>query len=516
MNALATHERRYGRKADTATSGKEADKTPDNKTDQSKDTKAAADAGQEIQAETLGKLIREQVEAGIRGAKLSVDTEVLTKIVSEEVQKAFGAGKLTTDAITNAARNAVTAVLESNRTKSKDLAEQSDANNRGGEDRNQIEIPYSLCKGNLTLHHKQLVNALLRKDVDFGIDAKDLSRGKSLGDQMWSRIPSHGVKALTTSGDGTGSEFMPRLLSDELYRRLFLESQIAQTFLASEVQMPSNPYDYPLLTTNPTFVLNNVENTVPSASDLGTSKFTLTAQRLMALCQLSYEANEDSIIPLLPTIQQKLAQAGAIALENALINGDTTSTHFYTGAAVASNDVRRAWKGLRRLAQDGSLKSDWSTGGISRANTVKLLALLGKYAVRTQDLVWIVGTKAWANLLNLDEVALAYARGSAGTYTQGGPTPAPWGGSIAVSEAVAENLNASGVWDNSTTSKGQILVFSKSGFVFGTKREFTVEVDRNIKSQTHDIVVSFRKAFQPIETPSASIPTVAQAYNYTA
>jgi HK97 family phage major capsid protein len=449
-------------------------------------------------------------DANAAGQKANITAEAIRVIIAEELAKQVtDSKKMTLEQVRTAAEAASKAVADANRKEAKNLRTASDA------DRGLIEIPFSLTKGNLPPHMKQLVNVLLKKDLNDGIDTPMRETAQRHANKFWDGIRSRGVKALTTSGDGTGAEWVPHDLTSELYRRLYLESALAQAFLAGEVQMPTNPYDYPLLTTDPVFKLNNVQNTNASPSDPGTSKFTLTAQRLMALCQFSYEADEDSLIPLLPVIQQTLARAAARALEQAFINGDDTATHFDTGETVATNDVRRAWKGLRKLATAASLTVDMATG-VSRTNLLAMVKLMGKYGVRTQDLLWIVGTKAWASLLNLDEVALAYARGQTGSYIAGGPTPAPWGGSIIVSEEVAENLNANAIFDNSTTTKGQIIVMSRAGFVVGSRREFTVEVDKNIKSQTHEVVASVRKAFQPVETPSATISTVVVGRNYAA
>lgn len=390
-----------------------------------------------------------------------------------------------------------------------------DANDgRGGQ--GVIEVPYGLRKGNLPLHMKQLMNALLRKPQNEGIDAAFLTKGRDLGDDMFMRMMTQGTKALTTSGVATGAEWIPRDLTSELYRRLYLDSQLAQAYLSQEVQMPTDPYDYPLITTDPIFKLNTVENRDAEASDPGTGKFTLTTKKLMALVQYSYESDEDSIIPILPTLQNLLARAAARALENAIINGDTTSTH-QDSDVTDVNDQAKAWKGFRKLALAVSaLKSDMTSGGINRANLTALLKLLGKWGSRTGDLMWIVGPKAWATLLGLDEFALAYARGGASTFASGAPLQCPFGGQIVLSEMMRENLNAAGVFDNSTTTKGAILIVNKMGFVFGSRREFTVETERNIKSQTNDIVASFRKAFQPVETPAATTAqTVVCGYNYT-
>lgn len=377
-----------------------------------------------------------------------------------------------------------------------------------------IELPYALTKGNLPLHMKQLMNVLLRQPQDLGIDKAIITKGQRIGDNMFHSLRVEGCKALTTSGTNTGAEWIPRDLSSELLRRLYLESRIAQFMIAKEIQMPTDPYDLPLSTTRPKFFRNRVQNREATASDPGTDKQTLTTTKLMALVQYSYEANEDSIIPLLPLLQQLLGEAAAAALESAIINGDTTATHQDSDTALEVDAVEKSWKGLRQLALAvAGLKVDISTGGITRANLISIKKKLKKYGRNPRDLAWIIGTQAENDFLGLDDVALWQNRGSAPT-TAVGEIFQYLGIPFLVSEAAREDLNATGVFDNVTTTKGSIILANLGYFLFGNRREFTVEVDRNIRSQTNDIVASFRKAFQPQETPSATVPTVCIGYNY--
>lgn len=373
-----------------------------------------------------------------------------------------------------------------------------------------------------SLAGKQLLNIILRKEMNQDIPEADLAEGEERADHSAKMLHyygvEHAVKALTTYGDGTGAEWMPRNLSSILYERVYLESALAQSFLAQEIQMTSDTMDSVMLTTWPTMYLNNIQLTEPPVSEIGTGRWTLTCQRLMGMCQFSYEANEDSIIPVLPVYQRTMALSMADALENAIINGDTTATHMDTGSTVAANDQLRAWKGLRKLALAVSgLKIDLSTGGVTTsANLLSVVGALGTYGIKTQDVTWVVGPKAWIKMLAIDEIRLAYNNGRGSTYVNGGPIPAPWGGSIVLSPRMREDLNAAGVWDNTTTTKGSIIAFNRAGFRMGSRRDIMVEVERKITSQHFNVVASVRKAFAPVETPSASVPVVAIGYNYTA
>jgi HK97 family phage major capsid protein len=386
-----------------------------------------------------------------------------------------------------------------------------------GHDKNGlIVVPFALTKGNLPLHFKQLLNVLLRKPMNEGIEAKAIEHGEKLGDNMFLAAKTMGLKALTSTGSGTGAEWVPRDLASELLRRLYLESQIAALMMANEIDMPTDPFDLPLSTTRPTFFKNATQNTAGTGSTPATAKSTLTTVKLMAQVDYSYEANEDAIIPLLPLLQTLLGEAGAQALERAIINGDTTGTHMDTDIAAITNDAAKSWMGLRKLAlAQSTLKVDLSTGGISRANLIAIKKKLGKWGRRPSDLAWIVGPQGENDFLNLDEVITIDKRG-AGATTVTGLINSYLGIPIVVSEENREDLNATGVNDGVTTTKGSVLLVNHRQFMLGNRRSFTLEVDRDITTQTNKIVASFRKAFQPVETPSATIKTVAVGYNYTA
>lgn len=489
-----------------------------------------------IELGELGEMIQTQVKATLDAhptlgslAKNQLTEEAVKRIVGEVIAAGNKSELELTDAeVKGIAEAAMTKCLKAIRLPSKFRGAADDAK-RGGagktdeeeaddftaEERKSfgmIEIPTGGSKGNLPLHMKQLANRLLGKDINADIPESMLKRGQMLEDNMFAAMQIKGVKALTSTGTGTGSEWVPRSLSAELYRRLYLESQIAQAMMAREIQMPTQPYDLPFSTTRPTFYLNAVQNREPKASTPGTAKITLDAQKLMALVQYSYEANEDAIVPILPLLETLIGEAAAAAYESALINGDTTSTHQDSDVTDAE-DVRKAWKGFRKLALAASLKLDMATGGITRANILSLKKVLGKWGVRSKDLLFICPSRTHADFLGLDDVVTVYAHGEGATHISG-ELPQYYNIPITVSEQAREDLNASGVYDGSTTTKGGLLLVNIAQFVTGVRREFTIEVDRNIRSQTNDIVASFRKAFTPTETPSSTIKTVALGYNY--
>jgi len=400
-------------------------------------------------------------------------------------------------------------LLEGGRKGNRNLPDDGRAFNNG-----DVEIPFRLTKGNLPLHMRQLLNVVMRRPENEGLSETDINGGTKIGDAMLLDMKAYGTKALTPS---SAADWIPRDLSSELLRRMYLASSVAQAFMAQEVNMPTDPYDWPLGKNAGDFYLDSVggsgSDATPSDPELG--KFVLATRTFRGMRQVTDNAEEDSIIAILPELERDLGESAARALESALINGDTTSTHQDSDVTDAK-DGRKAWKGFRKLALAGNVKVDFSTGGLTRANFTAQRKIMKKWGVRTRDLLWIWGSQADATLSALDEFALSYAKGGPTTFGDGAPVPAPWGGMYAISEAAREDLNASGVYDGSTTTKGSIIAVYKPAFRMGYRRRFTVEMSRNARAGLWEVIASFRRAFAPIETPSTTLPLVSIGYNYNA
>jgi hypothetical protein len=138
---------------------------------------------------------------------------------------------------------------------------------------------------------------------------------------------------------------------------------------------------------------------------------------------------------------------------------------------------------------------------------------MGKYGVDPNSLAWVVGISGYNQMLALSEVI---------TVDKYGPNAVVLSGELArfdgipviVSEYVREDLNATGVYDGTTTGRTEVLLVRKDAFLYGDRRDVLVETDREIKSQTIDLVASQRVAFS--NRYVATDPIVAILYNITA
>jgi HK97 family phage major capsid protein len=400
------------------------------------------------------------------------------------------------------------------------------------------DFPFAHRSGNMSVAEKQLLNICLAH-VSEGAKAEMRQKGLTVPAEMNDGITRdqleyaerrgaqklrsdrnavvYGGKVLTTTGSGSGAEWIPTDLSSDLQTRLYLESQIAAEFMASEVDMPTPTFEFPLQTTRTNFYVGAQAPATNEAttSEPGTSKIILSAKKLIGCSEYSYEADEDSIIAVLPMLQENLAQGAADALEGALINGDTTSTHQDSDIHSVTAHSAKLFKGLRKYANAGTVRKDLATGGISADNILAMRKLMKKWGVRPRDLLLICGPQGYNDLVGLDETLTFEKVGSAAAARiLTGEAASIFGIRIVISAQVREDLNASGIYDGSTVTKGSIMLVHRPSFIMGVRRGFTVEVESYKKRQVNAVIASFRRDFVPKETPSLSIPTVVLGYNY--
>lgn len=393
--------------------------------------------------------------------------------------------------------------------------------------------------GNLTVWEKQLLNLCLQnvspsaqeatikaggsipKGINDGIPEQLLKDAAACGDRRIKAMRENallGGKTLTTGGVGSGAELVPVDLSSQLQERLYLESQLAMEMMASEIPMPTDPFKLPMVTTRPTFYVGS-ENpgSDPTASSPGTAQPTLDAKKLIGMSPYSYEADEDSIAAVLNIVMDGLSKGSAAAYESALIEGDDSATHQHSDYHAVANHHAKLFKGFRKYAIAGSVTVDLSTGNINYTNFKAMRKKMNKFGVKPGDLLLICGSMGYNDLVGLDETLTFEKVGNAAAARiLTGEAASLAGARIVVSEALREDLNASGVYDGSVTTKGSLLLVHRPSWMVGVRRGFTLEVEVDKKQQVNYVIASFRRAFIPKETPSLALPSVCLGYNNAA
>ena len=383
-----------------------------------------------------------------------------------------------------------------------------------------INVPLSGHKGNLSVAEYQLLN--ICKMTGKVIDAKniptDINDGipesiRKSAEQAGARFVQSlrmGRKDVFTTDDG---HIFPSDLSSTLLYRLYLESQLAAALISQEIPMPTDPYTLPIATTRIKYRKGSEAPTTTTTADkIGLSDVTLKTAKLIGITDFSYEAAEDSIIPVLPMLMDDLAKGAVESLENAIINGDTAPTH-QDGDITAADDAARLFDGLRKFAlAQASCKVDMATGGISAASILKMKASMGKYGLRPSDLLLVVSASGYNTMLGLDETLTVDKAGPGVARILTGVVPSIYNIPIIVSEAI-KATNTSGVVDatDADNIKDSLLLLYKPSLILGSRRGFTVESEVDKKRQVNSLIASFRRDFK-LKEPLSSAPTVILGY----
>jgi hypothetical protein len=140
---------------------------------------------------------------------------------------------------------------------------------------------------------------------------------------------------------------------------------------------------------------------------------------------------------------------------------------------------------------------------------------MGVYGVKPADLAHVMSINAYIKLLADTSVLTLEKYGPFATILTGELGKVD-GSPIIVSQYVRADLNATGVFDNSTTTRTEVLTVNRRGYAIGERRGVTLQVLKELYAEDDQdaIVVSWRKAFAARFTSSTE-KTVAAAYNVT-
>lgn len=322
-----------------------------------------------------------------------------------------------------------------------------------------------------------------------------------------------------------GAEFMPTAVSAMLDRYAALPRAVASLFQVAQIGAVDvvNPFvsqgAVPKLVGVPVSGDNN-----PAVIGVGTpttASRTMTAATIAVNILANLDASEDSIVAFGPWALSEIAIALADAQEDAIINGDTTSTHEDTIASWTgggrwpstgmggSDDHRRAYKGLRRLAIDSSAAAsgtDTVVGAISQR-----ASLTGAH--RAGDLAYIVNlANLIAKLLTDSNFLTMDKAGSLATLITS-QIGAMGGYPVVISEFLTEDLNASGLFDNVTTTKTGRLLVNRAQFKIVQRRGPQTEISRVPWQHVQYVTGTARLGFFDVQSVSSTKKTVSFDYN---
>jgi len=286
------------------------------------------------------------------------------------------------------------------------------------------------------------------------------------------------LKAFGSTVVGAGDELVPTLVASNFIEEYELLKKVQGLF--KSLNMPSATWELPLQTKVTTARLVG-EGAAATDVNFGTDKAVMTAKKFSEYFVLPEELDADSAAPILSLARSEIIEAQARAIEKAILEGDISASHMDSDV-LGADDARKAWKGLRKAALAAASSVDFAGGGVTKLGLDAMRKKMSKYGVNPSELVYLVGSSAYSQMLNIDEVTSIDKIGSAATMVKGALSMYR-GSPIVVSEFIREDLNDAGVHDGVTTNRTYLLLVNAKRFYMGQRAPIKVMVKQDARPE---------------------------------
>jgi HK97 family phage major capsid protein len=370
-----------------------------------------------------------------------------------------------------------------------------------------ITIPTKAAKdgghfGNLPAHEKQLANIMLLRNPYHGLESEQ--------------------KSLSSTVATDGLEWVPNNLSSRLFEDLRLENSLHNLF--ETIPVDSIAGSMPVKVGRGLFKLGATDS---AKTDLGdpfvTTKLDYSCKVLQGYYDYPEDLSEQSVVQLLPVVQQSILKDWSATLDDLILNGDDTATHQDTDiAALGATYHLKAWKGLRKLALAATLTQAGGGVAVSTALLAATIKSLGKYSVRLTDLAVVIsGAAQWGLWSEADFKSVDLLLAKWGTQSEIAAGLSGYIKAVPIynSEFMRSDMAASGVNAATGNTLSGALAFHKQMFKKFIHKDFTIRVhtpDNNAeldKLGVYRITAKAKCDFKPVLTPSATYTTVRYLIN---
>jgi HK97 family phage major capsid protein len=322
-------------------------------------------------------------------------------------------------------------------------------------------------------------------------------------------------KAIGVTGDITAllpHGFTGALLHD-------LKARLIVTGLFPYKETMPGQYDSVALNGITAYMVSEATDGTDSAESYTTMIYLV--KKAMARVQKSYEALDQSLIPLADEVRMQIIDSLARAIEDAVVNGDDSATHM--DANVATNSYKKAFKGLRKLAKTkgvvdaggaAMVQADWLRN-ITAAQELGGI-YLDDQAVAQGNVVILCDQNAYNKLRSLDAFLTREKAGTAATLF--GAEVASVFGIPVVQTPFLPIVSATGVVSATATdnTKGMMLLVNRQYFKFFTTGSPLLETQRFISNQTVLFVGAVNAGFSGVFDRKDTDPTTIDTTRRTA
>ena len=296
-----------------------------------------------------------------------------------------------------------------------------------------------------------------------------------------------GIDYATNAGD------IDQEVSSLIEKEIQNELKVAQLFREIPVNggatvLPMSVDVEPATFSSSAATSGNLENRGASNSTYRPKQVILNAFRLISSTFMDNDVDEQVLINLMPMLIEGVARAHGRAVENAILNGNSSAP-----AGLADFAANATLSGTDNMdISDGDL--------LTAANLLTARKAMGKYGLNPSDVTYIVSSASYYDLLSdsafqtLDEVGSDLAVRITGTIG------AVFGSPVVVSEEFPA--------DNTNGNMAAVAVYARN-YVIPRLRGVTVEQDYEVMNQRRVIVATQSLGFEEIVAgASADQPSV--------
>ena len=309
------------------------------------------------------------------------------------------------------------------------------------------------------------------------------------------------------SGVGVSSADFEQTVSTNIERDIQLQLVLAPLF--REIQMTSATQIIPILPdagyaeftanqvatgTTPHGNLEERGDTYDSTmSGIDLTERTLSTKKLISQSYLGNETEEDAILPILPLIRESIVRAHARGMENALLLGNHADGVYGTSGA--------AFEGLVTMAGANKIQSAtaFASESLTALDLLKARKNMGKYGMNPADVVYIINTTEYFNLLQDAEFQDVNLVGSEAVKLRG-EIGSVYGSKVIVCDE----------FKTPAVSKFYGCAVYAKNYLMPRLRGVTIESDYEVANQRRVLVASQRIGFT--DMIDASTSTISLQY----
>ena len=327
-------------------------------------------------------------------------------------------------------------------------------------------------------------------------------------------------KSIDTQTSGGGAEWAPTLYSTDLQQSVYDQTNVARQF--TRVAAPAATWVLPFSPTGGSVYKAGETTTIDPApfqeTDPTSTAVTITAIKLMCRVAWSDETAEDSIISAAGLFQEHTSRLMAEAIDSAIMNGDTTATHFDTGMGYTSTSPESAFNGLRDIAKNGMSSSTDFAGTMTGD---KVLALIddgtAKFIGDPTKLIIFTSPKTrskWFNLVDnatnknpvfVRSTPMGDAQVAQGAFMDFYGTP------VIPTSTISTTMASTGLWTSASTYTA-IVWANKDCFLLTDRKELgSVLVDQPLLG-LKNVLTSWRGSFNAMQGTTSA--TTYAGYGY--